>query len=296
MADKWNEEDLVRVIEGSIGDDYYLDRDEEKGIKEEATANGMRMGEIERILLRELNKSGSACERLLLDELEQLLHQYTDQDRYLDGKEERDALDKVLIAAEGKRKGLDPRVATEFVDEFCRAHGVKRKGYRTKVVTVVAAAVLILGVAGVVLYNQLNAKPEIITKREIVKDVQIVEVEKESRQVPLSQEETTRIDQLIEQAKKYIEAEAFTDPPEACAKAALEGIKNLDPQKQYRVDETRVLVDSIIDSYISKAERDFNLGKVELARKWLDRAGLFNKNSETIRDAKKKYGFIEAVQ
>jgi len=95
---------LENRISASIDDDWYLDREEEKRIKEEATARNIAVNDIERILRLELDKKGAVSERILLDELERLLHQFTDNDKYLDAKEERDALDKVLIPTPKKKK------------------------------------------------------------------------------------------------------------------------------------------------------------------------------------------------
>jgi hypothetical protein len=126
MADA-NEEWLVGIISGSIDDDWYLDRQEEKDIKQDATRKGMAMSDIERILRRELEKSGSVSERVLLEEFDVLLHQYTDDDKYLDKKEEADALDKVMAPAPGKKEGLDPEKAADYMNAFCVTHRVKKE-------------------------------------------------------------------------------------------------------------------------------------------------------------------------
>jgi hypothetical protein len=117
---------LENRINAAIIDDFYLDRDEEKRIKEEGTAKGIAIKDIELVLRVELDKIGAVSERILLFELDLLLHQFTDNDKELDGKEERDALNKVSIPAAGKKVGLDSRVAEEYVASFCKVNGVRR--------------------------------------------------------------------------------------------------------------------------------------------------------------------------
>ena len=116
---------LENRVHAAVDDDFYLDRDEEKRVKEEAAAKGIAVKDTDLVIRTELDKVGAVCERILLDELDRLLHQFTDNDKRLDGKEERDALDKVLALAPGKKKGLDPRVAEDYVNSFCRVNGVR---------------------------------------------------------------------------------------------------------------------------------------------------------------------------
>ena len=90
---------LENRIRASISDDYYLDREEEKQIKQEGTNKGIAIDDIELILQVELDKLGAVSERILTNELDQLLHQFTDIDRVLDNKEERVSLNMVCSTA-----------------------------------------------------------------------------------------------------------------------------------------------------------------------------------------------------
>ena len=151
---------LENRVQASVDDDFYLDRDEEKRIKEEGTAKGISIKDIEIVIRTELDKSGSVCERILLDELERLLHQFTDNDKELDNKEERDALDKVLNPAPGKKKGLDPRVAEEYVAAFCKVNGVKRTtdGKGKTIPIIIAAVIIVILAVGYSVISKNNQK------------------------------------------------------------------------------------------------------------------------------------------
>lgn len=147
---------LENRVGAAVNDDFYLDRDEEKRIKEEGAAKGISIKDIELIMSAELGKYGAVSERIILDELEKLLHQFTDNDKILDNKEERDALDKVLIPAGGKKKGLDPRVAEEFVHAFCKVNGVVRtadKRITTMPVLIGVSVVMVLMMAGYFIFS-----------------------------------------------------------------------------------------------------------------------------------------------
>lgn len=272
---------LENRIYVAIGDDFYLDRDEEKRIKEESSARSISVNDIERLLRLELEKHGAVSERILLDELERLLHQFTDNDKYLDGKEERDALDKVLIPAPKKKKGLDPRVAKEYVDSFCQVNGVRRAGNNKWLIPVtIVVALVLLGV--VAIYFLL---PRQVT--------QTVERMVGSGDYSLSNQDRTEIDDLYRRAVRYVEQSQYTDPPEKSAKASLDSIKLLDPQGQYRGADITVLIDKIVDQYIALAQKSYNAGDKAGTKKWLERAKLFNKNSEQIREKEREFGIIE---
>ena len=117
---------LKNRVAAAVDDDFYLDRGEERRIKEESAARGIVSREIELVIREQLDEYSAVSERALVEELDRLLHQFTDNDKKLDQKEERLALSKVVNAASGKRVGLDPRVAEEYVTSFCKANGASR--------------------------------------------------------------------------------------------------------------------------------------------------------------------------
>ena len=260
---------LENRISASISDDFYLDRDEEKRIKEEASARNILIKDLDYVLLIELDKQGAVSERLLLDELDRLLHQFTDNDKYLDPKEERDALDKVLVPAPKKKKGLDPRVAKEYADSFCQVNGVRRAGGRKWIIPVIAGVVLVV-IAVVALLPRISG-----TYNLLVQD-------------------KSEIDDLFYRASQYVEQSQYTDPPEKSAKACIDRIKALDPKGTYRDKEISALIDKITGRYIALAQKSFSENDLEGAKKWLGRATLFNKNSEIIRDKEREFGIVKS--
>lgn len=269
-------------IYAAVADDFYLDRDEEKRIKEEGSARGITVSDIERVLRRELDKHSAVSERILIDELDRLLHQFTDSDKYLDSKEERDALDKVLAPASGKKKGLDPRVAKEYVDSFCQVNGVRRAGSRKWLIPVgVVAALVVLGVTAV--YYLLP--------RQITQTIMA-----DTGAYSLSPQDRTEIDDLLRRAAQYVDQAQYTDPPERSAKACLDRIKTLDLRGQYRSVEVKSLVDKIVDQYIALAQKSYNARDSESTKKWLERAKLFNKNSEVIHEKEREFGIVKREQ
>ncbi len=288
MADA-NEEWLVGIISGSIDDDWYLDRQEEKDIKQDATRKGMPMSDIERILRRELEKSGSVSERVLLDEFDVLLHQYTDDDNYLDKKEEADALDKVMQPAPGKKEGLEPEKAAEYLNAFCVTHRVKKESDK-KLTTGMTAGLVALVVVGVGAAYMLWPDPEIITKVETRTKVETKLVDPSA--YTLRQQDQGDIDDLLRRAAIYVEQAQYTDPPERSAKAALDSIRNIDPKGQYRGADVRELVDRIVDEYIALAHKSFGKNDMDGVKRWLDRARLFNRNSEVIREKEREFGIV----
>lgn len=286
MADS-NEEWLVGIISGSIDDDWYLDRQEEKDIKQDATRRGMPMSDIERILRRELDKSGSVSERVLLEEFEVLLHQYTDDDKYLDKKEEADALEKVMTPAPGKKKGLDPKEAADFLNAFCETHLVKKESDK-KFSTGMVAGLIVLVAVGV--GTAYMFWPEVITKVETRTKVETKVVDPTA--YSLRSQDQADIDDLLRRAQRYVEQAQYTDPPERSAKAALDSIRNIDPKGQYRGGDVRALVDRIVDEYIALAHKSYGEKDMDGVKRWLDRARLFNRNSELIREKEREFGII----
>lgn len=277
-----NEQWLENYFFTTIEDDFSMDRGEEQRVKEEAAKRGMAVPDIERIFRKVLDQHGAISERLLIEKLDGLLHQFTDKDKYLDAKEERDALDAVLIPAPGKKVGLDPRKATEYVESFCKANGVRRAGDRKWLGYFASAlALLILGLGGMYFFF-----PDVV-KQTVVKEV-------DSSAYSLGEKEQSEIDGHLRLAKLYVDQAQYTDPPEKSAKAELDAIHLLDPKGQYRGDEVKKLVNRIVDEYIVLAQKSFSDGNPEAVGKWLGRARLFNKNSELIREKEREFGIGSA--
>jgi len=271
---------LENRVQAAVDDDFYLDRDEEKRIKEEGAAKGIAIKDIEFVVRAELDKSGSVCERILLDELERLLHQFTDNDKELDNKEERDALDKVLNAAPGKKKGLDPRVAEEFVHAFCKVNGVKRTtDSKGKLIPIIAVVVVLVAI--IIGYSVMK-KPTVVTK--VINGGAVVQLKDNDR---------AEIDDYIRRATQYVEKSQYTDPPEKSAKACLDSIKQIDPNGQYKGDEVKAIASKIVGHYISLADKRFAAGDKESTIKWIERAKLLNADMETIREKERAYGLIK---
>ena len=271
---------LENRVQAAVDDDFYLDRDEEKRIKEEGAAKGIPIKDIEFIIRAELDKSGSVCERVILVELERLLHQFTDNDKELDNKEERDALDKVLNAAPGKKMGLDPRVAEEYVHAFCKVNGIKRTtDGKGKLVPILIGVVVILAVvAGFFMMKKTTVQAKIIDG---------------SAAVQLKDNDRAEIDDFIRRANQYVEKSQYTDPPEKSAKACLDSIKQIDPSGQYKSDEVKAITSKIVGHYISLADKRFAAGDKENTIKWIERAKLLNAEMETIREKERTYGLIK---
>jgi len=75
----------------------------------------------------ELDSLGFVNEYALCNELNGLLHRFTDGDMKLSNKERQDAMQMVCKARPGLSKGLAFDVAERLITEFCRAHNVKVK-------------------------------------------------------------------------------------------------------------------------------------------------------------------------
>jgi hypothetical protein len=280
---------LENRIQGAVDDDHYLDRDEEKRIKEEGTARGLPIKDIELLVRSELDRLGAVCERLLVDELDRLLHQFTDGDRKLDGKEERDALDKVIRPAAGKKKGLDPRVAEEYVSSFCKVNGVVRTSERNRrlvpVAVLTGAALLAAGA-----FVFMKKDPEkIVVEKTVVR----TETAQQSAAI-LSEADKAEIDDQIRRAAQFIEMAQYTDPPEKSAKACLDRIRMIDPAGTHRGAEVRAMTKTIVDHYIDLASKSFRDRDVASTTKWLDRAKLMNANRELIHDKEREFGIARS--
>ena len=279
---------LENRVEAAVSDDFYLDRDEEKRIKEEGSAKGISVQDIELVLRTELDKYGAVSERLLVTELDRLLHQFTDSDKELDGKEERDALDKVSSPAPGKKMGLDPRIAEEYVNSFCKVNGVRRNS-DVKKWALPVGVVAVIAVALIGFYSLTKPKTEVVTKTVI--ETKLVD----TNAVVLTDKDKLEIDDQIRRASQYVEKAQYTDPPEKSAKASLDQIRQIDPSSQYRGDEVKGLASKIVDHYITLAEKTVAAGDKGGASKWIDRAKLMNVDREVIIEKEKALGLTKAI-
>jgi hypothetical protein len=258
---------LENRVRAAVEDDFYLDREEEKRLKEEAAARGIPVRDAALVVRGEIQKLGAVSERELLDRLDQLLHQFTDDDKLLDKKEERDAFDQVVLPAPGKKKGLDPRVAEERVESFCKVNGIRRSSSgRSWTMPVAAVAILALVLLAVIL---LRGPVAGISSGG-------------GASASLSKEDTTEIDQHLERAGSYIERAQYTEPPERSAKAELDAIAILDPGGTYRGEETKALRHRIVQHYLGLAERSTRDRSPDAARQWIGRARLMNVDREEI--------------
>lgn len=275
---------LKNRVHAAVDDDFYLDRDEEKRIKEEAAARSISVKDTELVLRAELDQVGAVCERVLLDELDRLLHQFTDNDKRLDGKEERDALDKVLTPTPPKRKGLDPRVAEGYVNSFCKVNGVRRdtETKRWVVPLVAFAVVAALAVFGFVATR--GEKTVVQTKVE----TKVVD----SAVVILTDKDKSEIDDQLRRAAQFVEKAQYTDPPEKSAKACLDAIRQIDPKGQYRGEDVRSVSNKIVDHYLALADKSHAAKDANGMTRWIERAKLMGAASEVIREKERALGIV----
>ncbi len=278
---------LENRISAAVADDFYLDRAEERSIKEESASKGFPIADIEVVLRTVLEKYGAVSERQLIDTLDKWLHQSTDDDKKLDKKEERDTLDRVVHPANGKKAALDPRVAEEYVASFCKVNGITRTTDGNKLLMPamgLAAIVLLLGG-----YALLSNKA-VESQAAVSPPVSVATGTK------LSAADRAEIDDQLRRAVQYVAASQLTDPPEKSAKACLDTIRRIDPTEQYKGKETRELVAAIVDQYIAMAEKSAAQKDKNATQRWLDRAKLFHAGSELIREKERNFGLIAVEQ
>lgn len=289
-----DQEWLQNRIAAAVDDDFYLDRGEEKRIKEESAARGVPSRDCELIVREELDARGAVSERMLIDELDRLLHQFTDRDKKLDRKEERDALNKVVIAAPNKKCGLDPRVAEEYVASFCKANGASRSTDTKPWVYVLAGGVVLIGIISVVSLNRKSEQPTpVITAQPVSVQAEPAKAA-HSVTVLLNDNDRAEIDDQLRRAEMYIEAAQYTDPPEKSAKASLDQIKQIDPNGQYRGKEVKDLASKIVDHYLALAEKSAGTRDMAGAERWLARARLLRVDRELILEKERALGIVKA--
>ncbi len=274
---------LENRVSAAVDDDFYLDREEEKRIKEEGTVRGILIKDIDLVIKSALDEVGAVSERVLINELDRLLHQFTDNDQELDAKEERDALDKVMRLASGKKAGLDPRVAEDYVHAFCKSNGITRTTDKNPLITAKGGLVA-LAVLAVLVVIFFTVKSSNSVSASVSASTPV--------QTNLSNADKVEIDDLLRRTASFIEQGQFTDPPEKSAKATLDAIHKLDSAGQYQADKVKVLEESVVDHYLILAEKSYKQSDVESVKKWLGRAKLFSRNTESIIDAERRYGLL----
>lgn len=289
-----DQEWLKNRVAVAVDDDFYLDRDEERRIKEEGASRGIVSREIELIIREQLDEYSAVSERALLEELDRLLRQFTDNDKKLDQKEERLALGKVVTPASGKRVGLDPRVAEEYVSSFCKANGASRstdtKKWLGSQMGLVLVAVAVAG-AGIFFATRTStAKEESPAVAAQAKEARPVD----TKVVRLNENDRSEIDDQLRRAALYVEKAQYTDPPESSAKASLDQIRQIDPDGQYRGEEVKGLASKIVDHYIKLAEKSAASNDLGAAAKWLARAKLLNRDREVILEKERALGLVKA--
>ena len=284
---------LKNRVAAAVDDDYYLDRGEERRIKEEAAARGIVSREIELVIREQLDEYSAVSERALVEELDRLLHQFTDNDKKLDQKEERLALSKVVNKAPGKRAGLDPRVAEEYVASFCKANGASRSTDTKKWLGSQAGLVIVaVAVVGAVIFFAMRSSKDVQASSTVAQVNESRAVY--TKAVKLNEGDRSEIDDQLRRASLYIERAQYTDPPESSAKASLDQIRQIDPDGQYRGEEVKGLASKIVDHYIKLAEKSAASNDLGAAAKWLARAKLLNRDREVILEKERALGLVKA--
>ena len=284
---------LKNRVAAAVDDDYYLDRGEERRIKEEAAARGIVSREIELVIREQLDEYSAVSERALVEELDRLLHQFTDNDKKLDQKEERLALSKVVNKAPGKRAGLDPRIAEEYVASFCKANGASRSTDTKKWLGSQAGLVIVaVAVVGAVIFFAMRSSKDVQASSTVAQVNESRAVD--TKAVKLNEGDRSEIDDQLRRASLYIERAQYTDPPESSAKASLDQIRQIDPDGQYRGEEVKGLASKIVDHYIKLAEKSAASNDLGAAAKWLARVKLLNRDREVILEKERALGLVKA--
>lgn len=82
---------------------------------------------VESILSLALQHLNCVNEKELLDDLDALLHVFTDAEKKLDKKSRVDALQSVCKPRPGAMKGVDPEIAERYINDFCRKNSVMQR-------------------------------------------------------------------------------------------------------------------------------------------------------------------------
>lgn len=90
-------------------------------------ALGLDVRRAESILSLTLQRLSIVNEKELLDDLDALLHVFTDAEKRLDKKSRIDALQSICKPRSGAMKGVDPEVVERHINDFCRRNGVMQR-------------------------------------------------------------------------------------------------------------------------------------------------------------------------
>lgn len=124
---KQNEEDLRKMVATSVFDGYFEEQAWNKLAHEGVDKLALDPLVVAAVINTELVALCIANEKKLLEELNTLLHRFTDSDKKLDKKEREDAMQYVCKSRPGYLKGLNYQVADRYINEFCKANRVKVK-------------------------------------------------------------------------------------------------------------------------------------------------------------------------
>lgn len=120
--------DELRMRIGTRVFDSYCDSATRSDLLRQAVTDcGLTVEKAEIIIDMEFESSSIVNEKKLLNELDAMLHQFTDKDKKLDSKERNDSMQFVCKARPGYSKGLKYDLAERYTTDFCRAHRVKVK-------------------------------------------------------------------------------------------------------------------------------------------------------------------------
>jgi hypothetical protein len=120
-------EELQRALSVRVFDNYCDEKTFNTLIQYGIQQCGLEQKKVEILLVMELENKGILNEKILLAELDSLLHQFTDSDKKLDEKEKNDAIQFLCKARAGYSQGLNFNIANQFITTFCRTNQVKMK-------------------------------------------------------------------------------------------------------------------------------------------------------------------------
>lgn len=116
-----------RDIADSISDAYCNSATFAKLLRQGQNMLGLDARRVHAILSMALERLHAVNEQALLDELNALLHVFTDAEKKLDKKNRIDALQSVCKVRPGTKKGMDPTIAERFITDFCRRNSVRER-------------------------------------------------------------------------------------------------------------------------------------------------------------------------
>lgn len=122
-----SEDELRKRVAMRIFDNYCSEGTWNELIREGVESVGLDPIDAKTMINMELEALGAVNEKLLIEELNALLHRFTSKDKKLDQKERDDALQYVCKPRPGYKKGLDYQIADQYITEFCQANRVKVK-------------------------------------------------------------------------------------------------------------------------------------------------------------------------